>query len=94
MRVRVQPLAAPPVRDVPNSNRFVVAGRQEVLAARMPGQTANPVVVAEQGEEADPGGDVPDLYALVARPGSQKRSDYPALTSHVIVASASFASLQ
>lgn len=46
VRVRVQPLAAPPVRDVPNADRFVVAGRQQVLAAGMPGQTANPVVVA------------------------------------------------
>ena len=54
VRVRVQPLGAPPVRHVPHAQRFIVAGRQEKLSARMPRQSADPVIVTEQSKKADP----------------------------------------
>lgn len=65
MRVRVQPLLTPLVRHIPHSDRLVVTGREEVLPAGVPRQTAHPVVVAGQREQALARGHIPHADGLV-----------------------------
>jgi hypothetical protein len=50
--------------------------------------------VAQQGEEALPGGHVPHLDGFVARPGGEKRADDAGLAARVVVAAARFAGLR
>lgn len=61
MLVRVQRLVTPLVVDIPHANRFVVAGADHVLAARMEHDAAHPVVVAVEREQAHADADVPNL---------------------------------
>lgn len=58
----VQRFVASLVMNVPHSNRFVVAGRDHVLAARMKNDTFHPVVVTVEREQANTGADVPNLW--------------------------------
>ena len=80
--VGVKPLAAPLVRHVPNSKRFVVARREEVLPSGVPGDAPHPVVVAGEGEQANSGGHVPNFYRFIPRTRGQKRADNPG--AHVV----------
>ena len=50
--------------DIPDPEALVVGDGEEVLAARVEGQAAHPVVVAEQRRQAQPGRRVPDANAL------------------------------
>lgn len=59
--VRVERLEAARVRDVPDAQRLVVGGREQVAAARVPGRAAHPVVVPHQRGQALPRAHVPDL---------------------------------
>ena len=94
VRVRVQPFAAAPVSHVPDSHRLVVAGGQQVLASGVPRQPSNPVIVAEQREEALAGGHVPHLDGFVARPGGEEGSDDAGFAARVVVAAARLAGLR
>merc|ERR1719291_629145 len=53
--VGVQPLLTTPVCDIPDPEALVVGDGEEVLAARVEGQAAHPVVVAEERRQAQPG---------------------------------------
>ena len=68
-----QCLGAAFVDDIPNADRFVVAGGEDVFASRVPDNTADPVIMTNQGEEADADTHVPDFDRLVPvvirRPG-------------------------
>ena len=94
VRVRIESFAAAPVSDVPHPQRLVVTGRQHVLATRMPRQASDPVIVTKQCEEALTGRHVPDLDALVARPGGEEGSDDAGFAASVVVAAARLASLR
>ena len=52
------------MRDIPDPQAFVVGDGEEVLAARVEGQAAHPVVVAEQRRQAQAGRRVPDTDGL------------------------------
>ena len=52
------------MRDVPNPQALVVGDGEEVLAARVEGQAAHPVVVAEERRQAQAGRRVPDANGL------------------------------
>ena len=69
MGVRLESLLAPLVRHVPDPETFVITGRQQKLPARVPGQSADPVVVSSKGEQTLPGPHVPDLDGFVAGAG-------------------------
>lgn len=60
--VRVQGLHTALVAQVPDAQRFVIAGGNHVLAARMEHDAPDPVVVAGEREQTQPGADVPNLW--------------------------------
>ena len=50
--------------DIPDPKALVVGDGEEVLAARVEGQAAHPVVVAEERRQAQAGRRVPDANGL------------------------------
>lgn len=52
MCMRLQALAAPLVCDIPHANGLVVRCREQIFAARMPGNPADPVVMPHESDQA------------------------------------------
>lgn len=72
MLVSVEGFEAPPVSKVPDAQRLVIRGAEEVLPARVEHQPAHPIVVPRQGEEAEARGHVPDPDRLVSGSGREE----------------------
>ena len=49
------------VAEVPDAQRFVIAGGKHVLATRMEHDAPYPVVMTDECEQAQPGADIPNL---------------------------------
>lgn len=65
--VRVEGLHTTLIAQVPDAQRFVIAGGNHVLAARMEHDAPDPVVVAGEREQTQPGADVPNPNRLISR---------------------------
>lgn len=74
VRVSVQRLHTALVAEVPDAQRFVVAGRKHVLATGMEHDAPDPVVVTDEREQAQPGIDVPNPNRLISRSGREERA--------------------
>lgn len=72
--VRFEGFHYPFVARVPYSQGLVVRGTDDELATRMEDDAANPVVVAQQGEETNTGTDIPYTNYFVSRARCEERS--------------------
>ena len=72
MRMRVQLPHHPSVEEVPYSDGFVVRGGVEIFIVGVDGETADPVVVAEEGVEVLAGLGQEDFDELIP-PGCENK---------------------
>lgn len=61
VRVSIEGLHTALVAEVPDAQRFVIAGGKHVLATRMEHDAPYPVVMTDECEQAQPGADIPNL---------------------------------
>lgn len=74
VRVSIEGLHTALVAEVPDAQRFVIAGGKHVLAAGMEHDASYPVVMTDECEQAQPGADIPNPNGLISRSRCEERS--------------------
>lgn len=68
MGMSFQCFGASLVHNVPDTDCFIVTGGEDVLPARVPDYTTDPIIVSNEGEQADAHTNVPDFNRLIPGP--------------------------